>query len=536
MHRASMSRLFHMTRSARSLRLGLAALLPSATVFAQSISTTPALAVPVSGPLMVLLLGAGLLASSVWFLRHRAPPAVVLLVAFSGGATLWHGAVVLAQSLSTFDNPAGQTLPIPVTQIQSGPDVAGFEWADFSNGSGTTLVVSSLVEPTFAQCFPNGVTGTLLPPAVPPASPPPACNEGLTLVEGAMCRANVDTMCRAAAAGQLATLTTISPTLGPATGGTPVTLTGTNLTGATAVTFGGIAATSVTVVNATTLTVVTPAHSAGMVDVVVATPRGGATLADAYQYQPRSTLAAIGPSSGAAMGLTGVTLTGTNLAGTTSVTFGGVAATSVSVINSTTVTAVTPAHAIGAVDVVIQTPSGDATLSNGFTFLATAVGQSTAGGTIGALDGGLRNLVAATADNSTAVEWGGLGITSNAQSSSDGSANTATIISVLGTNGGTPYAAEVCSAYEVDSQGNTPCQAGNACYNDWFLPAQDQLDALYINQAAIGGFSVGVYWSSTEFSANPTFAAWFQSFQAGFQAVSTKVTSASVRCVRSITP
>ena len=73
------------------------------------------------------------------------------------------------------------------------------------------------------------------------------------------------------------------------------------------------------------------------------------------------TLTLVSPFSGASLGGTGVTLTGTGLTGATGITFGRTAATSVHVVNSTTVTAVTPAHATGAVNVVITTPSGCAT-------------------------------------------------------------------------------------------------------------------------------------------------------------------------------
>ena len=54
------------------------------------------------------------------------------------------------------------------------------------------------------------------------------------------------------------TVTTVSPATGPTTGGTSVTITGTNFTGATAVTFGGTAATSFTVNSATSITATTP--------------------------------------------------------------------------------------------------------------------------------------------------------------------------------------------------------------------------------------------------------------------------------------
>jgi hypothetical protein len=194
--------------------------------------------------------------------------------------------------------------------------------------------------------------------------------------------------------------------------------------------------------------------------------------------------------------------------------------------------------------VVIDTPAGGATLTNGYTYLATAVGQSSGGGTIACLNGGLNNLIAATADNSTGIEWGGFGtaIGSGAQSVTDGAANTAAIVAGLGNNGGTPYAAQLCTDYEVDSQGNTPCQAGNTCYNDWFLPAGNnvtatgQLNCLFANRAAIGGFAAGFYWSSTEFSGDPVSGAWMQDFNDGGQFTGSKSFVHRVRCVRGFTP
>ena len=144
----------------------------------------------------------------------------------------------------------------------------------------------------------------------------------------------------------------------PDAGGTAVTITGTNFTGATAVTFGGTAATGVTVVNATTITAVTPAHAAGVVDVAVTTPGGTGTGSGLYTYVAPPTVTAIAPTSGPTQGGTAVTITGTNFTGATAVTFGGTAATGVTVVNATTITAVTPAHAAGVVDVAVTTPGG----------------------------------------------------------------------------------------------------------------------------------------------------------------------------------
>lgn len=257
----------------------------------------------------------------------------------------------------------------------------------------------------------------------------------------------------------------------------------------------------------------------------------------AIQIDAGITIDTVSPSSGPASGGTGVTLTGSGFTGATSLTFGGTAATSLNVVSSTSVTAVTPAHATGAVDVVITTPSGSATKTNGFTYATTAVGQSAYGGTIACLNGGLNNLIAATADNSTGIQWGGFGTRTNARSTTDGATNTATIVIALGA--GSTYAAGLCSNYEVDSQGNTPCESGNACYNDWFLPAGNntgasgQLQCLYNNRTAIGGFASAFYWSSTELDE---YSAWFLDFSGGGQSFDFKSSASRVRCARAFTP
>ena len=265
-------------------------------------------------------------------------------------------------------------------------------------------------------------------------------------------------------------------------------------------------------------------------------------LTAAIAIQSGSTLTTINPTSGTASGGTGFTLTGTGLTGATSVTFDGRAATRVTVVNST-VTGVTPAHTAGAVDVVINTPAGGATLANGYTYVATEVGQPAFGGTIACLNTG-NNLIAATADNSAAIEWGGLGtaIGVGAQSDTDGASNTTAIVNALGNNGGRPYAAKLCNDFEVDSQGHTPCGDGNTCYDDWFLPAGNnltlagQLNCLFTNRVAIGGFSDDLYWSSTEVSGDPTNLAWVQFFGDGGQVGGVKGINVRVRCVRAFNP
>lgn len=106
--------------------------------------------------------------------------------------------------------------------------------------------------------------------------------------------------------------------------------------------------------------------------------------------QPGPTIASVTPSSGSTLGGTAVTITGTNFTGSLAVMLGGVAATDVRVSGTVSITAVAPAHAAGAVDVVVAAGTGTATLTSGFTYVApagptvsgvTPVSGSTAGGT-----------------------------------------------------------------------------------------------------------------------------------------------------------
>ncbi len=78
-------------------------------------------------------------------------------------------------------------------------------------------------------------------------------------------------------------VTGISPSSGPTAGGTSVTISGTNLTGATAVKFGSSGATNVTVVNPSEITATSPPGS-GTVDVTVTTPTGTSATASADRF------------------------------------------------------------------------------------------------------------------------------------------------------------------------------------------------------------------------------------------------------------
>jgi hypothetical protein len=82
------------------------------------------------------------------------------------------------------------------------------------------------------------------------------------------------------------TVTSVVPNFGTVTGGTSVTINGTNFAAGATVTFGGTAATNVVVVNATKITAKTPAHAAGAANVTVTnTDTSSGTLVNGYMYQ-----------------------------------------------------------------------------------------------------------------------------------------------------------------------------------------------------------------------------------------------------------
>jgi hypothetical protein len=176
------------------------------------------------------------------------------------------------------------------------------------------------------------------------------------------------------------TVTSISPNSGTINGGTAVSITGTGFLAGATVSLGGTAATGVTVVNSTSITATTPAHAAGTVNVVVTnSDTQSGTLTQGFTYttvsNPPPTLTGVSPASGTAAGGTSVTITGTGFLAGATVSLGGTPATGVTVVSSTTITATTPAHAAGAVDVVVSNAEQHAgTLPNGYTYTAITTG------------------------------------------------------------------------------------------------------------------------------------------------------------------
>ncbi len=150
------------------------------------------------------------------------------------------------------------------------------------------------------------------------------------------------------------TVTALSPTKGPASGGTLVHISGTHLDGASSVRFASVEATNVVVSSETELSAVAPASTAGTLDVTVTTPNGTSAISGHDHFKSIPTVTGVSPSGGTKAGGDTVTVTGAGFALGSSATtfkFGTAAALSVECSSSTTCTVLAPPHPAGKVDV-----------------------------------------------------------------------------------------------------------------------------------------------------------------------------------------
>jgi hypothetical protein len=147
-----------------------------------------------------------------------------------------------------------------------------------------------------------------------------------------------------------------------------------------------------------------------------------------------------------------------------------------------------------------------------------AVGQYYEGGIVVFASGCPQHgIISATSDQSSGVQWfNGSSVTTGASGLAigTGQANTTAIISAQGAG---TYAASVCHNLTLNG------------YTDWYLPSRDELNQMYVNKAAVGGFAADSYWSSSEYDAT---GAFHQYFYDGSQYYPSKGFPYYVRCVR----
>jgi hypothetical protein len=134
------------------------------------------------------------------------------------------------------------------------------------------------------------------------------------------------------------------------------------------------------------------------------------------------------------------------------------------------------------------------------------IGESYGGGIVFYVyDGGQHGLIAASADQSTGVQWYN-GVYRNTGSMGDGlgagAMNTAMIVATqMADNQTGNFAAKVCADYSVT--------VGGVTYGDWYLPSYYELNLLIIQKVAVGGFADDFYWSSTEYGPSSAYPLWF---------------------------
>jgi hypothetical protein len=187
------------------------------------------------------------------------------------------------------------------------------------------------------------------------------------------------------------TATAVSPTSGPTTGGTTITVAGSNFVSGAAIRVNGVLATGVTFVSATQVRGTTPAGAAGARSVQVTNPDGqSATLANAFTYvNPAPTATSVSPTSGPVAGGTVITVTGSNFLSGATIRVNGVLATGVTFLSATQVRGTTPAGTAGARSVQVSNPDGQsATLASAFTYVDGAPQLTSVQPTSGPIGGG----------------------------------------------------------------------------------------------------------------------------------------------------
>ena len=164
--------------------------------------------------------------------------------------------------------------------------------------------------------------------------------------------------------------------------------------------------------------------------------------------------------------------------------------------------------------------------NNVISTIPLAIGDSYQGGIIFWLDAtGQHGLIAATADQSTGIQWYNgtyrfTGTTGDGLYA--GAMNTAMIVATqMADNQTGNFAAKVCADYSVT--------VSSVTYGDWYLPSKYELNLLYQQKTAVGGFASADYWSSSE---GYDYNAWRQYFGNGYQDYDFKDVTTYVRAIR----
>ena len=246
------------------------------------------------------------------------------------------------------------TAPPVVTAIAPsfGPESGGTPVTISGSGFGMTQVTSINFGTVPAPSFQQPSTSALIATAPPGAG---TVDITVTTTSGTSLPVSTD---RFTYVG-VPIVASVAPASGPSSGGTSVTISGTNLEGAGAVDFGS--APAVVTSDSPTEIVATAPLGAHTVNVIVHNASGPSAISigDRFTYLAPPTLSSVTPTSGPSAGGTRVTLRGTGFLGTLHVTFGGRSSTRFTVSpTGTSIVAYTPSAPAGRVSVAVTTPDG----------------------------------------------------------------------------------------------------------------------------------------------------------------------------------
>jgi uncharacterized delta-60 repeat protein len=272
------------------------------------------------------------------------------------------GASGLVEQVAAYTAPVAAptvTAVSPAVGTTLGGDVVTITGAGFSGATAVTIGGSPVAAFTVASPF--SITATI------PAGVAGASSVRVTSPAGTNAANTLFTYVTPPA------VSGISPALGSTLGGGNVTITGTGFTGATAVRIGGNAVASYVVDSNTQITAVLPAGAAGTASVTVTVPGAGSAANTLFTYVRPPTVSGVAPALGVTLGGETVMISGANFSLVSSVTFGGVAASSFTVNGDGSITATTPPGAAGPVSVGVASPGGVSATNAFFTYVVRPV-------------------------------------------------------------------------------------------------------------------------------------------------------------------
>jgi len=211
----------------------------------------------------------------------------------------------------------------------------------------------------------------------------------------------------------------VTPDVGPQTGGTAVLVRGKNLQSVTngEVSFGSTLATDVIPRNKHQFRAIAPAGT-GEVSISVTINGQTSTLNNAFTYEDVPTIQHVIPGRGPAVGGNRVQISGAGFTGADAVEFGSVAATSFQIDSDQAITAVAPAETSGTVQVTVATPQGTSPTNengaNNYTFVSDLPAVSSVAQDFGLATGG-QSVTITGSDfvfqhmDANAVDFGGVG-------------------------------------------------------------------------------------------------------------------------------